>query len=54
MKWRFRTNWLNQLILQVGRRVPDLSGIPGDTYIKWEDATTEDLANYYKDHGVTV
>ena len=53
MRWRFRTNWRGKLILQVGRRTPNLSGLPGDHYIKWEDATTEDLGDYYAAHGIT-
>jgi hypothetical protein len=50
MRWRFRTNWRGQLILQVGWREPKLSGLPGDTYIRWADATTEDLGHYYAEH----
>ena len=52
MKWRFRTNWVGKLILQVGWREPNLSGLPGDYYIKWADATTEDLGHYYAAHGI--
>ena len=52
MRWRFRTNWRGQLILQVGWREPKLSGLPGDTYIRWADATTEDLGHYYAQHGL--
>ncbi|MGV1017467.1 MAG: hypothetical protein ACOYBW_08830 [Fluviibacter phosphoraccumulans] len=45
--WRFRSNWRGKLILQRGFRVPVHSGLLGDHYISWRDATTEDLGSYY-------
>lgn len=50
--WRFRTNWRGLLILQ--RRVRDLRviGPMVEPYLKWRDATAEDMAQYYSDlHG---
>ena len=52
MMWRFRTNWRGKLILQVGRKEPSLDRSPGDMYIAWTDATTEDLGHYYAAHGI--
>lgn len=52
MRWRFRTNWMGKLILQIGRRQPRLSGLPGDTYIKWTDAKTEELGHYYAKYSI--
>lgn len=51
-EWRFRTNWRGLLILQ--RRVPDLVayGPTVERVLKWRDATSKDLAEYYRDlHG---
>lgn len=50
--WRFRANWRGRLILQ--RRVRELRplGSSCDFVLVWSDATSEDLAEYYRDlHG---
>lgn len=49
--WRFRTNWRNKLILQIGIRIPNISGSPGATRIVWRDAKVEDIGSYYYDTG---
>lgn len=43
--WRFRTNWLGKLILQIGTtRTPDCDTQPGYApHIVWRDAKVEDM-----------
>lgn len=47
--WRFRTTWRGLLILQ--RRVSDVAvfGNSVERVLKWRDATSKDLAEYYRD-----
>ena len=47
--WRFRTTWRGLLILQ--RRVSDVAvfGNSVKRVLKWRDATSKDLAEYYRD-----
>lgn len=47
--WRFRTTWRGLLILQ--RRVSDVAvfGNSAERVWKWRDATSKDLAEYYRE-----
>lgn len=47
--WRFRTTWRGLLILQ--RQVSDVAvfGNSVERVLKWRDATSKDLAEYYRD-----
>jgi hypothetical protein len=46
-KWRFRVNFFGKVILQRGHRVPGY--LPGDFMIKWEDATSTDITNFFRE-----
>lgn len=42
-QWRFRTNWRGKLILQRRLAWHD----DGMDFSRWQDATTEDLGDYF-------
>lgn len=43
-EFQFRTNWRGQLLLQ---RLHTPRDRWGDPYYEWQDATTQDLKDYY-------
>lgn len=50
--YRFRKNWLGQLILQVSyqQHVPAIDIYdPGDMYVAWRDANSSDFNNSFFD-----